>query len=106
MDVTHDNDKEVSDVEPRTVRVCQSEIDEQTELRSVYAFIDTDAVRVAASDGDMTDDTDDAEVLTDEDDECETCAELSDLQCFECYMKERGHTVDERIGNQNQTLNI
>jgi predicted nucleic acid-binding Zn finger protein len=58
-------------------------------------FVDTNAVRVAASDGGLIEATDDAEVLTDEDDECEDCAELSDLPCFECYecyMDERGHT--------------
>jgi hypothetical protein len=40
-----------TEVEPRTVRVRQSEIDEQTELRSVYAFVNTDTVRVATADG-------------------------------------------------------
>jgi hypothetical protein len=52
-----------------------------------------DGIRVATPDGGVIEAEEDAEVLTDEDDECETCAELSDLPCFECYMKERGHSV-------------
>jgi len=37
----------------------------------------------------------DAVVLEeDAEDECEECAELDGLPCFECWMNERGHTVD------------
>jgi len=57
----------------------------------------TDAdLRFAASDGGVVEAGDDAEVLTDggETEECDECAELSGLGCFECYMRERGYTVD------------
>jgi len=57
------------------------------------AFVGTDGVRVATSDGGVIEAEEDAEVLTDEDDECEDCAELSDLPCFECYMAEKNFDV-------------
>jgi hypothetical protein len=61
------------------------------------AFVNEDAVRVAAADGGVIEATGDAEVLTeeeDETDECEVCAALSDdLPCFEHFMQERGHSV-------------
>ena len=61
----------------------------------------TDAeIRFATTDGGVVEATaeldgfvDDSE---DEDSECEECAELpgDELPCFECYMEERGYTVD------------
>ncbi|MCX2819882.1 hypothetical protein EGH25_11025 [Haladaptatus sp. F3-133] len=106
---------EAADVKPN-FGVRQSEIDEQTELRSVYAFVDTDEIHVATPDGgviEATDDVresedsranenaprsrdgvveagDDSRVLTETNgDACGDCAELPDkLPCFECYMRE------------------
>jgi hypothetical protein len=59
------------------------------------AFVDTDDVRVATTDGGVIEATDDAEILEDDDaDECDECAELSDdLPCFECYMDTKGYDV-------------
>jgi hypothetical protein len=56
----------------------------------------TDAdLRFAASDGGVIEAGDDAEVLTDDErEECDECAELDGVACFECYMNERGHSVN------------
>jgi predicted nucleic acid-binding Zn finger protein len=62
------------------------------------AFVDTDDVRVATTDGGVIEATDDAEILEedtdDEEEVCEECAELNgELPCFECYMEGKGYDV-------------
>jgi hypothetical protein len=67
----------------------------------------TDAdLRFATADGGVVEATIESDGFVDdgeeeESEECEECAELpdDDLPCFECYMEERGYTVD--VGGDN-----